>query len=158
MRPSASARITWTPSSVDAAGAAPGPVSPIIDGCSEASSPWERAPRSARGCAGDSSAWLNPRLPHFPLGTLAANLIGGYLVGFAVAYFAARHDLAPEFRLFAITGFLGGLTTFSTFSSEVTQLLLRGEYATGGGLALAHLAGSLLLTIAGLATFRAIAA
>ena len=82
-------------------------------------------------------------LPHFPLGTLAANLIGGYLVGFAVAYFAARHDLAPEFRLFAITGFLGGLTTFSTFSSEVTQLLLRGEYATGGGLALAHLAGSL---------------
>ena len=103
-------------------------------------------------------AWLNPRLPHFPLGTLAANLIGGYLVGVAVAYFAARHDLAPEFRLFAITGFLGGLTTFSTFSSEVTQLLLRGEYATGGGLALAHLAGSLLLTIAGLATFRAIAA
>ena len=84
------------------------------------------------------AAWLNPRLPHFPLGTLAANLIGGYLVGFAVAYFAARHDLAPEFRLFAITGFLGGLTTFSTFSSEVTQLLLRGEYATGGGLALAH--------------------
>ena len=70
-------------------------------------------------------AWLNPRLPHFPLGTLAANLIGGYLVGFAVAYFAARHDLAPELRLFAITGFLGGLTTFSTFSSEVTQLLLR---------------------------------
>jgi len=104
------------------------------------------------------AAWLNPRLPHFPLGTLAANLIGGYLVGVAVAYFAARHDLAPEFRLFAITGFLGGLTTFSTFSSEVTQLLLRGEYATGGGLALAHLAGSLLLTIAGLATFRAIAA
>jgi CrcB protein len=104
------------------------------------------------------AAWLNPRLPHFPLGTLAANLIGGYLVGIAVAYFAARHDLAPEFRLFAITGFLGGLTTFSTFSSEVTQLLLRGEYATGGGLALAHLAGSLLLTVAGLATFRAIAA
>ena len=65
------------------------------------------------------SAWLNPRVPHFPLGTLAANLIGGYLVGFAVAYFAARHDLAPELRLFAITGFLGGLTTFSTFSAEV---------------------------------------
>jgi CrcB protein len=104
------------------------------------------------------STWLNPRLPHFPLGTLAANLVGGYLVGFAVAYFSARHDLAPEFRLFAITGFLGGLTTFSTFSSEVTQLLLRGEYATGGGLALAHLAGSLLLTIAGLATYRALAA
>jgi CrcB protein len=104
------------------------------------------------------SAWLNPRLPHFPLGTLAANLLGGYLVGFAVAYFAARHDLPPEMRLFAITGFLGGLTTFSTFSAEVVQLLTQGEYATGGGLALAHLAGSLLLTVAGVATFRALAA
>jgi CrcB protein len=104
------------------------------------------------------SAWLNPRLPHFPLGTLAANLIGGYLVGFAVAYFSARHDLPPELRLFAITGFLGGLTTFSTFSAEVVQLLTQGEYATGGGLALSHLAGSLLLTVAGIATFRALAA
>jgi CrcB protein len=104
------------------------------------------------------SVWLNPRLPHFPLGTLAANLLGGYLVGFAVAYFGARHDLPPEMRLFAITGFLGGLTTFSTFSAEVVQLLTQGEYATGGGLALAHLAGSLLLTIAGIATFRALAA
>ena len=104
------------------------------------------------------STWLNPRVPHFPLGTLAANLIGGYLVGFAVAYFGARHDLSPELRLFAITGFLGGLTTFSTFSSEVTQLLLRGEYWTGGTLALTHLAGSVVLTIAGVASFRALAA
>lgn len=103
------------------------------------------------------SAWLNPRVPHFPLGTLAANLVGGYLVGFAIAYFAARTELPPEVRLFAITGFLGGLTTFSTFSAEVTQLLLRGEYVTGGGLALAHLAGSLVLTVAGIATFRALA-
>lgn len=103
------------------------------------------------------SVWLNARAPEFPLGTLASNLIGGYVVGFAVAYFAARHDLAPEFRLFVVTGFLGALTTFSTFSSEVTQLLLRGEYVAGGGLALAHVAGSLLLTIAGLATFRALA-
>ena len=102
--------------------------------------------------------WLNPRVPHFPLGTLAANLLGGYLVGFAVAYFAARHDLAPQMRLFTITGFLGGLTTFSTFSSEVVDLLTRGEYATGGSLAFAHLAGSLLLTLAGIATFRALAA
>jgi CrcB protein len=102
------------------------------------------------------SAWLNARAPEFPLGTLASNLIGGYLVGLAVAYFAARHDLVPEIRLFVITGFLGGLTTFSTFSSEVTQLLLRGDYAAGGGLALAHVVGSLLLTIAGLATFRAL--
>ena len=104
------------------------------------------------------SAWLNPRIPHFPLGTLAANLIGGYLVGFAVAYFEARHDLPHEMRLFAITGFLGGLTTFSTFSAEVIQLLARGEYATGGSLAVAHLAGSLLLTVAGFATFRALTA
>jgi len=104
------------------------------------------------------SAWLNARAPHFPMGTLVSNLIGGYLVGLAVAYFATRHDLAPELRLFVITGFLGGLTTFSTFSSEVTQLLLRGEYALGGGLALVHVAGSLLLTIGGLATFRALAA
>ena len=101
------------------------------------------------------SAWLNPRMPHFPLGTLAANLIGGYLVD-AFWHEAARSTLPRS----AVRDhrFLGGLTTFSTFSSEVTQLLLRGEYATGGGLALAHLAGSLLLTIAGLATFRAIAA
>jgi len=103
------------------------------------------------------SAWLNERATAIPFGTLASNLIGGYLIGLAVAYFAARHDLAPELRLFVITGFLGGLTTFSTFSSEVTQLLLRGDYAAGGGLALAHVAGSLLLTIAGLATFRALA-
>src|SRR6188472_4450148 len=64
------------------------------------------------------SLWLNGRVPHFPLGTLASNLIGGYLVGFAVAFFAVRHDLSPELRLSAITGFLGGLTTFSTFSAE----------------------------------------
>jgi CrcB protein len=102
------------------------------------------------------STWLNPRVPHFPLGTLAANLIGGYLVGIAVAYFAARDDLPPEWRLFVVTGFLGGLTTFSTFSSEVSQLLLRGEYLAGSALGFAHLVGSLLLTIAGFATWRAL--
>jgi CrcB protein len=103
------------------------------------------------------ATWFNPRLPLLPLGTLAANLLGGYLVGVAIAYFAARHDLAPEVRLFVVTGFLGGLTTFSTFSSEVTQLLLRGDYAAGVGLALVHLVGSLVLTVAGIATFRALA-
>ena len=100
------------------------------------------------------ATWLNPRLASFPLGTLTANLIGGYLVGLAVAYFAARHSLAPEVRLFVITGFLGGLTTFSTYSAEVVELLMRGEYAAGILLALAHLAGSLLLTVAGFATFK----
>ena len=103
------------------------------------------------------STWLNPRVPSFPLGTLAANLVGGYLVGFAVAYFAARHALAPEVRLLVITGFLGGLTTFSTYSAEVVELLASGDYAAGAGLALAHLAGSFILTAAGFATFRALA-
>jgi CrcB protein len=103
------------------------------------------------------SMWLNPRIGHFPLGTLAANLVGGYLVGIAVAYFVARHDLPPEWRLFAVTGFLGGLTTFSTFSAEVTELLAQGDYAAGILLAGAHLAGSLALTAAGFATFRALA-
>jgi CrcB protein len=103
------------------------------------------------------STWLNPRLSHFPLGTLASNLVGGYLVGLAVAYFLVRHDLPPHWRLFVVTGFLGGLTTFSTFSAEVTELLARGEYATGLLLAATHLVGSLMLTAAGFATFRAIA-
>ena len=104
------------------------------------------------------AAWLNPRIPHFPLGTLLANLVGGYLVGLAVAYFAFRHDLPPALRLFAITGFLGGLTTFSTFSAEVTELLAQGDYTTGLGLAATHLVGSLALTAAGFATFRALSA
>ena len=103
------------------------------------------------------SMWLNPRVPHFPLGTLAANLVGGYLIGLAVAYFATRLDLPPYGRLFVITGFLGALTTFSTFSAEVTDLLARGEYATGLTLAATHLVGSLVLTAAGFATFRALA-
>ncbi|MBK9114278.1 MAG: fluoride efflux transporter CrcB [Betaproteobacteria bacterium] len=103
------------------------------------------------------STWLNPRVAHFPLGTLASNLIGGYLVGFAVAYFLVRHDLPPHWRLFVITGFLGALTTFSTFSAEVTELLAQGQYAAGVLLAATHLAGSLLLTAAGFATFRALA-
>lgn len=103
------------------------------------------------------SAWLNAKLPAFPLGTLAANLIGGYLVGVAVAFFLARGDLAPEWRLFAVTGLLGGLTTFSTFSAEVTELALQGHAGTALLLAAAHLGGSLLLTFAGFATWRALA-
>lgn len=103
------------------------------------------------------SAWLNPRLPQYPLGTLASNLVGGYLVGIAVAFFVARTDLAPEWRLFVVTGLLGGLTTFSTFSAEVTEHLLRGGYGHALVLAAAHLAGSVALTAAGFATFRALA-
>jgi len=104
------------------------------------------------------ATWLNPRVPHFPLGTLAANLVGGYVVGFAVAFFVARPDVSPEWRLFVITGVLGALTTFSTFSAEVIELLARGEWTTGFLLAATHLAGSLLLTAAGFATFRALTA
>ena len=103
------------------------------------------------------SAWLNPRIPSFPLGTLAANLVGGYLVGIAVAFFMVRVDIAPEWRLVISTGFLGGLTTFSTFSAEVVQLMTRGEFGSAVALAGVHLVGSLLLTAAGFATFRALA-
>jgi len=103
------------------------------------------------------STWLNPLLPKFPLGTLASNLVGGYVIGLAVAYFLVRADLPPHWRLFVITGFLGGLTTFSTYSAEVTELLMQGDYVSGVALAATHLAGSLLLTAAGFATFHAVA-
>ena len=94
---------------------------------------------------------LNPVFPTVPLGTVAANLIGGFLVGVAVAYFDRHPHLAPEYRLFVITGFMGGLTTFSTFSSEVVSLLLRHEFAWGLAVASLHLFGSLLLTALGIA-------
>lgn len=94
--------------------------------------------------------WLNPLYAPLPLGTLAANLIGGLLVGLSVAYFTHQHTGAPEWRLFVITGFLGGLTTFSTFSMEVVNLIQRHEYGWALGAAGAHLAGSVLLAGAGL--------
>ena len=94
---------------------------------------------------------LNPLFPTLPLGTLTANLLGGLLVGFAVAYFGRHTGMSPELRLFVITGFLGGLTTFSTFSAEVVTLLLRGELLWGTLAVAAHLLGSLLLTVAGIA-------
>ncbi len=97
---------------------------------------------------------LNPALPELPLGTLLANLIGGYLVGLAVAFFIQQPGLSPEWRLFIITGFLGGLTTFSTFSAETVTLLLRGQYAWGAGIIAAHLGGSLLMTVLGIQTFK----
>jgi fluoride exporter len=98
--------------------------------------------------------WLNAVQPNLPFGTLAANLIGGYLVGVAVAFFATNTALAPEWRLAMITGFLGGLTTFSTFSAEAVSLLGSGRYGWAIGHSLAHLAGSLLLTVAGIATYQ----
>ncbi|MBA3775420.1 MAG: fluoride efflux transporter CrcB [Betaproteobacteria bacterium] len=120
---------------------------------------------AAVGIGAALGAWLrwglavsmNALLPRFPLGTLVANLLGGFLVGMAMAYFLARNDLPPEWRLFVITGFLGGLTTFSAFSLEVTQLLFDGQILAAAGLAGTHLFGSLLLTIAGFASYRALA-
>lgn len=100
------------------------------------------------------SLWLNPMAGHLPLGTLAANLIGGYGVGLAVAWFDGHAGIALEWRLFAITGLLGGLTTFSTFSAEVTQQLLRQEYGWALATATLHLFGSLAMTVLGLATVR----
>lgn len=98
--------------------------------------------------------WLNPLLPQMPLGTLLANLVGGYLIGLAVAFFMQHPGLSPEWRLFIITGFLGGLTTFSTFSAETVALLLRGQYAWSVTIMAAHLGGSLLMTVMGMQTFK----
>jgi CrcB protein len=95
---------------------------------------------------------LNPLLPALPLGTLAANLVGGYLIGIAVAVFANHPGLSPQARLFVVTGFLGGLTTFSTFSAEVVTQVQQGHWPWALATAFAHLAGSLLLTALGIAT------
>jgi CrcB protein len=95
---------------------------------------------------------LNTVFPALPLGTLLANCLGGYLVGLAVGLFALHADLPPEWRLFVITGFLGGLTTFSTFSAEVVQALQQGRLGWAAATVAAHVAGSVLLTFAGLAT------
>lgn len=100
---------------------------------------------------------LNPVFPTVPLGTLAANLLGGLLVGLAVAWLARHPGLPPEIRLFFVTGFLGGLTTFSTFSAEVVSLLSRAEYGWGLAVAAAHLLGSLALTAIGMALAHLIA-
>jgi CrcB protein len=116
----------------------------------------------AVGIGAALGAWLrwwlgaafNPLFPTLPLGTLAANLLGGYLVGVAVAFFMQHPGLPPEWRLFAITGFLGGLTTFSTFSAEAVTLLSRGEYFWALGHTTLHLAGSLSCTALGMYTVK----
>jgi CrcB protein len=101
--------------------------------------------------------WLNPSFTQLPLGTLAANLIGGYLVGAAIAVFHFNVDISPEFKLFFITGFLGALTTFSPFSAEVVALLQRAEYGWAAGTASLHLFGSLLMTGLGIVTIHKLA-
>ena len=98
--------------------------------------------------------WLNPVFPSIPLGTLAANLIGGYCVGLFIAWFSEHPGMSPEVRLFLITGLLGGLTTFSTFSAEVVTALMRGLWLTGGLIAFAHMTGSFLATGLGFCSMR----
>ena len=97
-------------------------------------------------------ARLNSHFPTIPPGTLAANLIGGYIIGLAVAFFASFPALPAEWRLFIITGFCGGLTTFSTFSAEVVTLLQEGRALSACGAIAAHLVGSVAMTLAGIGT------
>jgi CrcB protein len=99
-------------------------------------------------------AVLNSVFPTLPLGTLAANLIGGYLVGVAVEFFLQNASLPGELRLFVITGVLGGLTTFSTFSAEAVHLLSRAQYGWALAHVAGHLAGSLVMTVLGIMTVR----
>ena len=97
---------------------------------------------------------LNSAFPGMPPGTLSANLLGGYIIGLAIAYFAQAPEISPEWRLFLVTGFCGGLTTFSTFSAEVVTLLQEGRLMWAMGTVSTHLAGSLACTFAGLATWQ----
>ena len=97
---------------------------------------------------------LNPLIPTLPLGTLAANLVGGYLMGLALGVITQFEALSPEMRLLLMTGFLGGLTTFSTFSAEAATLIGREQYGWAAAHAVAHLIGSVALTFAGIATVR----
>lgn len=95
---------------------------------------------------------FNTASPSLQAGTLIANLIGGYLIGIGIAYFANHPTISPAWRLFAITGFLGGLTTFSTFSAEVVALLQEGKIALASTVIAMHVIGSLLLTLLGIFT------
>lgn len=97
---------------------------------------------------------LNPLFPTVPMGTLAANALGGLLMGVLMAVFAQYETLPLALRLALTTGFLGGLTTFSTFSAETSSLLLRGEYGWAGAIVAAHVGASLLATLAGVMAVR----
>ncbi|ROU06049.1 fluoride efflux transporter CrcB [Lysobacter enzymogenes] len=97
---------------------------------------------------------LNPLFPTVPMGTLAANALGGLLMGVLMAVFAHYETLPLALRLALTTGFLGGLTTFSTFSAETSSLLLRGEYGWAGAIVAAHVGASLLATLAGVMAVR----
>ena len=112
------------------------------------------------GAAG--GAWIrgglglmfNATLKHIPLGTFLANLVGGFLIGIAVEFFSHNIQLSPEWKLLIITGFLGGLTTFSTFSVESVQLLQSGRLGWAAMLISIHVIGSILMTFLGLSLCR----
>lgn len=97
---------------------------------------------------------LNAVFPTVPLGTLASNMIGGYLIGVAIVFFTAKAGIPPEWRLFVITGFMGGLTTFSTFSAEVVTLLSQGQIGWAVAASAVHMLGSFTLTALGMWTAR----
>jgi CrcB protein len=97
---------------------------------------------------------LNALFPSVPPGTLAANLIGGYVIGLAIAFFSQAPGVSPEWRLLIITGFCGGLTTFSTFSAEIAVLFQQGRLGLMAGAIIMHVGGSLLMTIAGMASLQ----
>jgi CrcB protein len=97
---------------------------------------------------------LNALFPAIPPGTLAANLIGGYLIGLAIAFFSSHPALSPEWRLLIVTGFCGGLTTFSTFSGEILVLLQHGQALLATAAVAGHVAGSVLMTFAGVMTVQ----
>lgn len=99
---------------------------------------------------------LNTVLPNLPLGTLAANLIGGYLIGIAVEFFSQHAELPVELRLLIITGVLGGMTTFSSFSAEAVGLLNAGRYGWMALLISSHVIGSIMMTVLGVLTMRAL--
>lgn len=101
------------------------------------------------------SILLNPLFPLLPLGTLTSNLVGGLLMGVAMEFMSRHTVFSPEVRLLITTGFLGGLTTFSTFSGEVVNSLTRKEYLWGSILIAAHVIGSVAMTIIGILLVRA---
>lgn len=109
------------------------------------------------GALGSLLRWLlgmqlNALVPDLPLGTLAANLIAGYVIGVAIAFFARYPGVAVEWRLFVITGLMGGLSTFSTFSAEATSLIQQGRIGWAVAHISIHLFGSLAMTMLGIAT------
>ena len=99
---------------------------------------------------------LNSLNASIPMGTVAAKLSGGYMIGLAVGFFSNNLDLSPEWRLFIVTGFLGGLTTFSTFSAEVTDMLQKGTLGVAFTTIAIHLLGSLAMTFLGMLTYQAL--